>query len=49
MGNAHVDAVLLMPDGMLNNDRKRIAELALAHKLPAIGWSAELTEAGALM
>jgi putative tryptophan/tyrosine transport system substrate-binding protein len=49
MGNAHVDAVLLMPDGMFNNDRKHIAELALAHKLPAIGWSAEQTEAGALM
>jgi putative tryptophan/tyrosine transport system substrate-binding protein len=49
MGNAHVDAVLLMPDGMFTNDRKHIAELALAHKLPAIGSSAELTEAGALM
>jgi putative tryptophan/tyrosine transport system substrate-binding protein len=49
MGNAHVDAVLLMPDGMFTNDRKHIAELALAHKLPAIGWSAEITEAGALM
>jgi putative tryptophan/tyrosine transport system substrate-binding protein len=49
MGNAHVDAVIIMPDGMFNNDRKRIAELALAHKLPAIGWSAELAEAGALM
>jgi putative tryptophan/tyrosine transport system substrate-binding protein len=49
MGNAHVDAVLLMPDGMFNDYRKHIAELALAHKLPAIGWSAELTEAGALM
>jgi putative ABC transport system substrate-binding protein len=49
MGNAHVDALILMPDGMFNNDRKRIAELALADKLPAIGWSAELAEAGALM
>jgi putative ABC transport system substrate-binding protein len=49
MGNAHADAVLLMPDGMFTNDRKHIAELALAHKLPAIGWSAEITEAGALM
>jgi putative ABC transport system substrate-binding protein len=49
MGNAHVDAVLLMPDGVFNDSRKRIAELALAHKLPAIGWSVELTEAGALM
>ena len=49
MGNAHVDAVILMPDGMFNNDRNRIAELALAHNLPAIGWSAELAEAGALM
>lgn len=49
MGNAHVDAVLLMPDGMFSDYRKHIAELALAHKLPAIGWSAEVTEAGALM
>jgi putative ABC transport system substrate-binding protein len=48
-GNAHVHAVLLMPDGMFNNEKKRIAELALAHKLPVIAWSAELTEAGALM
>jgi putative tryptophan/tyrosine transport system substrate-binding protein len=49
MGNAHVvDAVLLMPDGMFNNEKKRIADLALAHKLPVIAWSAELTEAGAL-
>ena len=48
IGNAHVDAVLLMPDGMFNNDRKHIAELALAHKLPAVGWSAEIAEAGAL-
>jgi putative ABC transport system substrate-binding protein len=49
MGNAHVDAVLLMPDGMFTNSRKHIADLALAHKLPAIGSSPELTEAGVLM
>jgi putative tryptophan/tyrosine transport system substrate-binding protein len=49
MGNAHVDAVLLMPDGMFTNEKKHIAELALAHKLPAIAYSAELAEAGALM
>jgi ABC-type uncharacterized transport system substrate-binding protein len=49
MGNAHVDAVIIMPDGMFNNDRKRIAELALADKIPAIGWSAEQPEAGVLM
>jgi putative ABC transport system substrate-binding protein len=48
MGDAHVDAVLLMPDGMFNIQKKRIADLALAHKLPVIAWSAELTEAGAL-
>ena len=49
MGNAHVDAVLLMPDGMFTNEKKHIAEIALAHKLPAIAYSAELAEAGALM
>ena len=45
---AHIDAVVVLEDGMLNSNIKRIAELAGAKRLPAIGLP-ELAEAGGLM
>src|SRR5215467_4753994 len=34
---------------MLQNERKQIAELAIAHRLPAIGFTPDMAEAGLLM
>ena len=42
-------AVILAADGMLYNERKQIADLAIAHRLPAIGAVREMTEAGLLL
>ena len=47
--NSHAQAVLLMPDGLLYQQRKRIADLAIANGVPTIGWMGEVVEAGALM
>jgi putative tryptophan/tyrosine transport system substrate-binding protein len=49
IGKGHVNAVLLTPDPMFVNERRRIAQLALAERVPIIAWSPEVTEAGALM
>jgi len=49
IANSHAKAVMLTPDGMFYNERKRIAELSVAHSLPTIAWNLELAEAGALM
>lgn len=48
MVTGHIDAVVVLEDGMLNSNIKRIAELAGAKRLPAIGLP-ELAEAGGLM
>jgi putative ABC transport system substrate-binding protein len=43
------DAVLLGTDAMLFNERKRIAEWAVAHRLPTVGFAPNMAEAGLLM
>src|SRR5262249_30542522 len=42
-------AVLVGIDPMLQNERKQIAELAIAHRLPTIGFTPDMAEAGLLM
>ena len=49
IANSHVQAVLLTPDGLFYQQRKRIADLALAGGIPTIGWTNEIADAGALM
>ena len=44
----HIDAVVILEDGMLNANIRRIAELAAGKRLPAIGLP-ELAKAGGLM
>lgn len=41
--------LVLLPDTMFFNERKRIAELALAHRVPSLCWLADITDAGLLM
>ena len=41
--------LVLIPDAMFFNERKRIAELALAHGLPSCCWVDDMTNAGLLM
>jgi putative ABC transport system substrate-binding protein len=45
----HPDAVLIGIDPMLHNERRRIAELAVRHRLSTIGPASEMAEAGLLM
>src|SRR6516164_749957 len=47
--NSHAQAVLLTPDGLFYQQRKRIADLAIANGVPTIGWMAEVADAGILM
>jgi putative tryptophan/tyrosine transport system substrate-binding protein len=49
IANAHADAALLQPDGFLFQQRERIAQLALANRVPIRGWTADMANAGALM
>jgi putative tryptophan/tyrosine transport system substrate-binding protein len=44
-----VHGVMLQPDGMFFNERKRIAEIALARKLSLSVFASTMVEAGALM
>jgi putative ABC transport system substrate-binding protein len=41
--------LVILPDGMLHNERKHIADFALRQGLPLLGWSAEIADAGALI
>jgi putative ABC transport system substrate-binding protein len=41
--------LVVIPDALLFNERKRIAELALERRLPSLWWDAAGTEAGLLM
>ena len=43
-----VQAVLLLPDSMLFEERTRLAELALRQRLPMIGWRSVFAHAGSL-
>jgi putative ABC transport system substrate-binding protein len=49
IANAHANAVLLAPDGLFFLQRKRIAELALANRVPTIAWTGDIADAGVLM
>ena len=42
-------AVIIPADATLLNERKQIAELAVAHRLPTIGATREMAEAGLLL
>jgi len=44
-----VDALVVSADGILQANRKRIAELAVVHRLPAIYTSREFIDAGGLI
>ena len=48
MAAGHIDAVVILEDGMLNANIRKIVELAGAKRLPVIGLP-ELAEAGGLM
>jgi putative ABC transport system substrate-binding protein len=41
--------LVVVPDNMLTNERKRIAELALSRGLPSMSWNSDMTDAGLLM
>jgi putative ABC transport system substrate-binding protein len=45
----HVEAVLLLPDSMLYQERTRLAQLALHHRLAMIGWRSGFAHAGSLL
>jgi putative ABC transport system substrate-binding protein len=44
-----LSAIMVGVDAMLYNQRKQIADLAIAHRLPTIGAAREMAEAGLLM
>ena len=46
---AHLEGVVVAPDGMFFQGRKLLAQSALAHRLPISVFSRETLEAGALM
>src|SRR5262249_42471156 len=46
---AKPSGLVLIADPMFFNERKRIAELALAHGLPSLCWIAQMSDAGLLM
>jgi putative tryptophan/tyrosine transport system substrate-binding protein len=48
IANAHLNAMLVLPDGLFYQKRERIAQAALANHLPSIGTSGEFTRAGIL-
>ena len=48
MAQARPDAVVAIPDAVLNSHRERIAALAIRHRLPLVGSSRFFAEAGAL-
>jgi putative tryptophan/tyrosine transport system substrate-binding protein len=49
VANSGAQAVLIEPDGIFWQHRKRIADLAISTRVPAIGWQGEIADAGALM
>src|SRR5206468_708481 len=49
MANDRVEAVVVLIDPLFTGQRKQIADLALKHRLPAIGVSRQFAEAGCLM
>lgn len=49
IANSHAQAVLLEPDGIIWQHRKHIADLAIAHRVPTIGFMGDMADAGALI
>jgi putative ABC transport system substrate-binding protein len=49
MAKARPDAVFILPDLMLARQAKRIADLALKHRLPTMSWGRWFVSAGGLM
>jgi len=49
MARERPDAVFILPDLMLGRQAKRIAELALTHRLPTMSWGRWFVSAGGLV
>jgi len=49
MSKSNVQGVVLTQDGLFYANQRRLAQLALDHKLPMMAYSKEMSEAGALM
>jgi putative ABC transport system substrate-binding protein len=49
MSAARASAVLVLAEPLFLSERKRIAELALKHRLPAVSARSEIADAGLLM
>ena len=49
MTQRRIDALLVMPDGMLWALRREIVALAADNRLPAMYWTSDYTEAGGLI
>jgi putative ABC transport system substrate-binding protein len=49
MSNGNVQGVVLTQDGLFYANQRRLAQLALDHKLPMMAYAKEMSEAGALM
>jgi len=47
--NGHAIALAITADGLFYQQRERIADLAIQHSIPSIGWAAQMADAGALM
>jgi putative ABC transport system substrate-binding protein len=45
----HAGALVVLPDGFLRQQARRIAEFAVKNRLPTMYWARELAEAGGLM
>jgi putative ABC transport system substrate-binding protein len=49
LAEAHVDGVITTLDSMFNNERDRIAQLALKHRLPTMVHTGEMVKSGGLI
>jgi putative ABC transport system substrate-binding protein len=49
MVSDRVEALLLLPDNMLYQERTRLAQLALRHRLAMVGWRSVFAYAGSLV
>jgi putative ABC transport system substrate-binding protein len=49
MSQARADAIVVLSDAMFFGERKQIADLAAANRLPAVSWSGEFAKSGVLL
>jgi putative ABC transport system substrate-binding protein len=49
MVREHADAVIILPDSFVAQQRRQVSDLALRYRLPSIAMISEYTDAGALM